>query len=115
MQIQIHTDHHIEGHEAFTAWAAGEIKDALVHHQDQITRVEAHMSDQNGHKGGLDDKRCVLEARLAGRQPMAATHAAIRLQARMMASWPVERPWACRSAWRAPIAARRVQGRRQSG
>jgi ribosome-associated translation inhibitor RaiA len=74
MQIQIHTDHHIEGHEAFTAWAAGEIKDALVHHQDQITRVEAHMSDQNGHKGGLDDKRCVLEARLAGRQPMAATH-----------------------------------------
>lgn len=73
MQIQIHTDHHIEGHEAFAAWATGEVSSALSHHKDQITRVEAHMGDENGHKGGQGDKRCVLEARLAGRQPLAVT------------------------------------------
>ncbi len=74
MQIQINTDHHIEGHEALVAWANGEIKNALVHHSDQITRVEVHLSDENGHKSGTNDKRCVMEARLQGRQPMAVTH-----------------------------------------
>ena len=74
MQIQIHTDHHIEGHEAFAAWATGEIKNALTHHRDQITRVEAHMGDEAGHKSSQNDRRCMLEARLAGRQPLAVTH-----------------------------------------
>ncbi len=29
------------------------------------------MSDQNGTKGGKDDKRCVLEAHVEGRKPVA--------------------------------------------
>jgi ribosome-associated translation inhibitor RaiA len=73
MQIQIHTDHHIEGHEALVTWATGEIKNALSHHSAHITRVEVHLSDENGHKSGTHDKRCVMEARLQGRQPLAVT------------------------------------------
>lgn len=79
MQIQINTDHHIEGHEALVAWATGEVKNALGRHSDQITRVEVHLSDENGHKSGTNDMRCVMEARLQGRQPMAATHHAANL------------------------------------
>lgn len=74
MQIQINTDHHIEGHEALVAWATGEVKTALSRHSDHITRVELHLSDENGHKSGTNDKRCVMEARLEGRQPLAVTH-----------------------------------------
>ena len=74
MQILIHTDHHIEGHEALVAWATPEIETAVSRHRDHITRIEVHLSDQNGHKGGQDDKRCMMEARLEGRQPLAVTH-----------------------------------------
>ena len=74
MQIQINTDHHIEGHEALAAWATGEVKTALSHFSDRITRLEVHVSDENGLKSGQNDKRCVLEAHLKGHQPMAATH-----------------------------------------
>ena len=74
MQIQINTDHHIEGHEALAAWATGEVKTALSHFSDRITRLEVHVSDENGLKSGQNDKRCVMEAHLKGHQPMAVTH-----------------------------------------
>lgn len=79
MQIQINTDHHIEGHEALAAWATGEVKNALNHFSTQVTRVEVHLSDENGHKSGQNDKRCLLEARLEGRKPLAVTHNASTL------------------------------------
>jgi ribosome-associated translation inhibitor RaiA len=41
--------------------------------------VEVHLSDENSHKSGQMDKRCVMEARLEGRQPSAATHQAATL------------------------------------
>jgi len=74
MQIQINTDHHIEGHEALAAWATGEVKSGLSRFSTSVTRVEVHLSDENGHKSGPDDKRCVMEARVQGRQPLAVTH-----------------------------------------
>ena len=46
----------------------------MSHHKDQITRVEVHVGDENAHKGGQGTKRCMLEARLQGRQPLAVTH-----------------------------------------
>lgn len=42
----------------------------------RITRLEIHLSDENGPKEGLNDKRCLLEARLAGRKPIAVTNVA---------------------------------------
>jgi hypothetical protein len=65
MQIQINTDHHIEGHEALAAWATGEVKSGLGRFSASVTRVEVHLSDENGHKSGPDGKRCVMEARIA--------------------------------------------------
>ena len=34
------------------------------------------MSDENGDKGGPNDKRCMMEARLEGLQPVAVTQLA---------------------------------------
>jgi len=79
MQIQVNTDHNIEGREKLTAHVASVVESALSRFKDRITRVEVHLSDQNGDKSGLGDKRCMMEARLEGRQPTAVTHDAATL------------------------------------
>ena len=80
MQIQINTDHNIEGHEALADQVRGVVESALSRLSDHITRVEVHLSDENSaKKGGNDDMRCMMEARLEGRQPIAVTHRAATL------------------------------------
>jgi hypothetical protein len=76
MQIQINTDRHIEGRERLAAWATGVVEQALSRVSDRITRVEVHLSDENADRSGRQDKQCMMEARLEGRQPVAVTHQA---------------------------------------
>jgi len=77
VQVQINTDRNIEGHEALAAQVSGVVESALSRFSDSITRVEVHLSDENSDKkGGNDNMRCVMEARLEGRQPVAVTHQA---------------------------------------
>ena len=77
MQIQTNTDSNIEGHEALTSHVSSTVETALERFSDHITRVEVQLSDENsGKKSGVDDMRCVMEARLEGRQPVAVTHEA---------------------------------------
>jgi ribosome-associated translation inhibitor RaiA len=73
MQIQINAGHNIDVHEALAAKVSGVVENALSRISDQITRVEVHLSDEDGKKNGINDKRCMMEARLAGRQPVAVT------------------------------------------
>lgn len=79
MQIQINSDHNIEVHEVLAAHLRGTVEAALNRFNDHITRVEMHLSDENADKSGQNDKRCLLEARIEGRQPMAVTHEAASL------------------------------------
>ncbi len=80
MQIQINTDSNIEGRDALAKHVEGVVHFALSRFSDRITRVEVHLSDENGgengDKSGQDDKRCMMEARLEGRRPTAVTHQA---------------------------------------
>ena len=76
MQIQINTDSNIEGREKLADHISGVVEHALGHFSRQITRVEVHLSDENGPKSGQHDKRCMMEARLEGHQPTAVTHEA---------------------------------------
>lgn len=39
---------------------------------ERVTRVEIHLKDVNGPKGGMD-KECLMEARPAGLQPVVAS------------------------------------------
>ena len=79
MQIQINTDNNIEGREELATQVEAVVQESLRRFSEQITRVEVHLSDENSHKSGQDDKRCVMEARLEGRQPAAVTHQAATL------------------------------------
>jgi ribosomal subunit interface protein len=74
MQIQINTDHNIEVNEALATRISGLVEKALSRFSEHVTRVEIHLSDENSHKSGQNDKRCMMEARLEGRRPMAVTH-----------------------------------------
>lgn len=74
MQIQVNTGHNITGNEALAADVTRVVTDALQRFSGRITRVEAHLDDENGAKGGGNDKRCMLEARLKGRQPITVTN-----------------------------------------
>ncbi len=76
MQVQVNTDHHIKGHEALVIRVRATVEGALSRFSDHITRVEVHVSDENGDKHGQNDKRCAMEARLEGRQPVAVTRQA---------------------------------------
>ncbi len=76
MHIQINTDRNINGHEIFITKISSEIESSLSRFSKHITRLEIHLSDENGDKSGQDDKRCVIEARLERRQPIAVTHQA---------------------------------------
>ncbi len=63
-----------------TAHFRGVVENALNRFSDRITRVEVHLTDENSDKkGGNDDMRCVMEAQLEGRKPVAVTHQAATL------------------------------------
>ena len=59
-----------------TTYFTETLEDSLSRFNEQIMRVEVHLSDENAHKEGGDDKRCLLEARLKGLKPVVVTHQA---------------------------------------
>lgn len=74
MQIQVNTDDNVEGREELARHVEAEVSHTLSHFSDHITRVEVHLSDEDSDKSGRNDKRCLMEARLAGRRPVAVSH-----------------------------------------
>ncbi len=78
MQIQVNTDNHIAGSEALIQKVSTDLEHALRRYESDITRIEVHLADVNGPKPG-EDKRCLLEARLEGRKPIAVSHQALSL------------------------------------
>lgn len=73
MTIQFNTDKNVTASEEFRASSTSLILKELGRFNDRITRLEVHLSDENGRKEGLNDKRCLLEARFGGMPPIAVT------------------------------------------
>lgn len=80
MHIQVNTDNTISGREDVVRFVEEVITSKLNAVSGSITRIEVHLQDQNADKSGPDDKRCMVEARLEGRQPVTATNTADTLQ-----------------------------------
>ena len=76
MKIQVNTDHNIHGREAMIEETESVVESTLGHLAEHITRIEVHLSDENGKKGGNTDKRCMIEARLEKHRPIAVTEEA---------------------------------------
>jgi hypothetical protein len=77
MKIQVNADKQVAAGAEFTNFAETELKRTLARFEPRLTRLEVHLSDLNSsQKGGLRDKRCMLEARPAGQKPVSVTHEA---------------------------------------
>ncbi|MEE1897596.1 HPF/RaiA family ribosome-associated protein [Flavobacterium rakeshii] len=74
MQININTNNHVEGSQRMKDYFKGVVADSLKRFEDKVTRVEVHVGDENSHKEGDTDKKCTIEARIAGMQPVAVTN-----------------------------------------
>jgi len=75
MQVQLNTDSNVVGSAELALELEDQVHGALRRFADRITQVEVHLSDlTSDNKTGGDDKRCMMEARLAGRQPMSVSH-----------------------------------------
>ena len=71
MQVLLHTDPNTDGRSEMADHLASAVKDALGRFGDQVTRVEAHLSDANSHsKTGPGQIHCTLEAKLVGVAPV---------------------------------------------
>jgi len=80
MQIQVHSDNHIEGSARLADWVSASVASRLDRFDDELTRVVVHLNDENGDKAGAHDKRCQIEARPKGLQPISVTHKAESLE-----------------------------------
>src|SRR3954464_10354488 len=79
MQIQINSDHHITGSPELAGRVQALVRDTLDRYSDRITRVEVHLNDLNSGVKGGNDKRCLMEARVAGFGPISVNHEADNL------------------------------------
>ncbi len=80
MKIQVSTDNTVEGHDELSRQTEAIVERGLERFGDRVTRVEVHLSDVDGAKHSADDKRCLLEARLAGHQPLVVSDQADSLR-----------------------------------
>ncbi|WP_071871890.1 HPF/RaiA family ribosome-associated protein [Atopomonas hussainii] len=80
MQIQVHSDNHIQGSARLADWVSATVTDKFDRYGDDLTRVVVHLADDNAHKSGATDKRCHIEARPKGQAPLSVTHKAESLE-----------------------------------
>ncbi|TAL86847.1 MAG: HPF/RaiA family ribosome-associated protein [Rhodanobacter sp.] len=74
MQIQLNTDNHIQGSESLQARVESLITQHLERFFRYLTRIEVHLADANGGKGGGQDKQCAIEARISNGPPVGVSH-----------------------------------------
>jgi ribosome-associated translation inhibitor RaiA len=81
MQVLVSTDNHIDGSQQLEQHVESVLADSMSRFGERIVRVEVHLGDENSRaKAGDRDKRCSMEARLAGLPPLAVTHQAASLE-----------------------------------
>jgi len=91
MKVQVNSDHHIAAQAGLSTHVEISVSSALERFREKVTRVEVHLADENGEKSGPADKRCTIEARLTGLNPVVVTdhadnlhqaiqHASIKLE-----------------------------------
>lgn len=73
MQIQVHTDGNVDGAVEFEEHVRTTISSRLLRFTDDVTRVDVHLADESAGRSTGDDKRCMIEARLAWHSPVTVT------------------------------------------
>ena len=75
MKVQVNTSNDIDNKDALERWASDYLAEHLGRFEQDLTSIEVQLSDENHsvRSGGVD-KRCMMEARVNGRAPVAVTN-----------------------------------------
>nr|WP_313086684.1 ribosome-associated translation inhibitor RaiA [Pseudomonas sp.] len=76
MQILVNSNHSVDVSRQLEDQVKATVEGELERFDDQLTRVEVHLNDENSGKSGPQDKRCQMEARVKGHEPISASHKA---------------------------------------
>jgi ribosome-associated translation inhibitor RaiA len=102
----------LQSSEALVAWTERRVQSAMRRFSSRVTRIEVHVADLNGPRGGSADLRCAMEARINGRKPLAVEHRAGDLYAAINGAARKLRAAACRAVDRVKDRAHRISRRR---
>jgi ribosome-associated translation inhibitor RaiA len=76
MEINVNTDNTIDRHQGLDE-RVREVVESSISRFEQVRRVDVHLSNQNGQKHEDGDNYCMMEARVAGYEPVVVhAHAA---------------------------------------
>jgi ribosome-associated translation inhibitor RaiA len=76
MEINVNTDNTIDRHQGLDE-RVRELVESSISRFEQVRRVDVHLSNQNGQKHEDGDNYCMMEARVAGYEPVVVhAHAA---------------------------------------
>ena len=79
MQIRVDVDDHIDGSEELMVRVEGVVEGSLDRYQEEIGRVDVHLSQRIPHRYGELDMCCRMEAHAGGLKPIAVIHEAMTL------------------------------------
>ncbi len=75
MLVQVKTDNNIQGSAELSEHVEAVVNDTFSWFGQRLTRVEVYLADENSDQKQTElDKRCTMEARLAGLQPITVHH-----------------------------------------
>ncbi len=72
MTIQFSSAHSVKANEELKLPIIALLSEKLDRFSGHITRLEVHLSEENGDKEAPNDKRCLLEAHIEGAMPLVA-------------------------------------------
>lgn len=76
MQILVNSNNSTDASSRLEERVKASVESELERFEDRLTRVEVHLSDENGPKSGPQNKRCQMEARVKSHEPVSVTHKA---------------------------------------
>jgi ribosome-associated translation inhibitor RaiA len=71
MLVLVSADHTVTARERLAGQIEASVNERLARFADRITRVEVHLSDVSGSRRNETDRRCSMEAHVAGLGPVA--------------------------------------------
>lgn len=80
MQVMVNSGKHVDSSMALKTDIRSRVRDKLQRYEEHLTRIEIHLSDENALKSGPQDKRCKVEARMKGRDPLTVSYDACEMQ-----------------------------------
>jgi hypothetical protein len=73
IKVLVNTSNDVDNKDALERWASEYLNEQMGRFEQELTSIEVQMTDENHAARGGGDKRCMLEARVNGRAPVAVT------------------------------------------